>query len=443
MNATVDLSVPANLAVSDDSPVTEAGPNFSDHPAYFRERQQAAWEEFGMLPMPARNDEAWRFSDIKALDLAVFQRAQAVTDADRSALLARSPGLAETSGRIVFANDRLLAQEFHGDTLRAKGVIWMPLEQAIAEHRDLIERHFMTEGAILGSQKFAALHASQVRNGMFLHVPRGVEIALPVECFHWSQGADASTFPHTLIIADAMSKVTVVDHFQSAGEDPALVIGANDIIVGDGAKVTYVAIQQHSRQTLAFRLNNTIVARDASALALVLNLGGRYVRSEAISHLRGPGGRSDMLSISAAEGTQIVDQRTLQIHEAPNTASDLLYKNSLNDQSRTIFTGLIRVDPGAHKTDAYQKVRNLLLTDEAEANSAPGLEIEADDVRCTHGATTGQVDVEELFYLLSRGIPLRQAQRLVVFGFLNEVAGRLPDEPLRELLREKLHAKLG
>ena len=132
-----------------------------------------------------------------------------------------------------------------------------------------------------------------------------------------------------------------------------------------------------------------------------------------------------------------------QIHEAPNTASDLLYKNALNDQSRSIFTGLIRVDPGAHKTDAYQKVRNLLLTDEAESNSAPGLEIEADDVRCSHGATTGQVDAEELFYLLSRGIPLREAQRLVVFGFLNEVTERLTYEPLQELLRERLHARLG
>jgi len=439
MNATVELPVPANHSQSD----TEAGPNFSGHPAYFRERQQAAWEQFEKLPMPARTDEGWRFSDLKALDLKPFKRAEAVADGDRSALLERSLGLAETSGRMVFANDLLLTQEFHGDALRAKGVLWMPLEQAIAEQRELIERHFMTEGAILGSQKFAALHASQVRNGTSLYIPRGVEIALPVECFPWSQGADASTFPHTLIIADAMSKVTVVDHFQSAGEDPALVIGANDIFVGDGAKVTYVAVQNHNRQTLAFRVNNTVVARDAAALALVLNLGGRYVRSEAISHLRGPGGRSDMLSISAVEGIQIVDQRTLQIHEAPNTASDLLYKNSLNDQSRTIFTGLIRVEPDAHKTDAYQKVRNLLLTDEAEANSAPGLEIEADDVRCTHGATTGQVDIEELFYLLSRGIPIRQAQRLVVFGFLNEVAGRLPDEPLRELLREKLHAKLG
>ena len=437
------LDVPAVRAAKTETFVMTSGPDSSHHPVYFRERQQAAWEQFEKLPMPARTDETWRFSDIKAISVAPFQRAQAVPDSEHAALLDRSTGLAETSGHMVFANDRVLAQEFHGDALRAKGVLWMPLEQAIAEQRELIERHFMTEGAILGSQKFAALHTSQVRNGTFLYVPRGVEIALPIEIFHWSSGENAAPFPHTLIIAEPMSKVTVVDRFQSAGQEPALVIGANDIIVGDGAKVTYVSIQEHNLQTLAFRMNNTVVARDAAALALVLNLGGRYVRSEAVSHLRGPGGRSDMLSISAAEGTQWIDQRTLQIHEAPNTASDLLYKNSLNDKSRAIFTGLIRVDPGAHKTDAYQKVRNLLLTDEAEANSAPGLEIEADDVRCTHGATSGQVDIEELFYLLSRGIPLREAQRLVVFGFLNEVTERLPHEAICELLRDRMHAKLG
>jgi Fe-S cluster assembly protein SufD len=443
MNATLDLPVPSNPSVSDAGSIAGAGPDFGEHPTYFRERQQAAWEKFKQLPMPVRTDETWRFSDIKALDLSPFRRAQAIANADRAALLARSLGLAETAGRMVFANDRLLAQEFHGDTLRAKGVLWMPLDHAIATQRELIEKHFMREGAILGSKKFSALHESQVRNGTFLYVPRGVEIALPIECFHWSQGEGAAIFPHTLIIAEPMSKITVVDCFRSAGAEPGLACGSNDIIAGDGAKVTYVALQHWNRATLAFHWNNTTVARDAHALALSLNLGGRYIRSEAVSHLRGPGGRSDMLSITSTEGSQWVDQRTLQIHEAPHTSSDLLYKNALNDQSRTIFTGLIRVDPGAHKTDAYQKVRNLLLTDEAEANSAPGLEIEADDVRCTHGATSGQVDTEELFYLLSRGIPLREAQRLVVFGFLNEVTERLANAPLQEVLRDRLRARLG
>jgi Fe-S cluster assembly protein SufD len=144
-----------------------------------------------------------------------------------------------------------------------------------------------------------------------------------------------------------------------------------------------------------------------------------------------------------AEGGQVFDQRTLQIHEAPNAASDLLYKNALNDTARTIFTGLIRVDEGAHKTDAYQKVRNLLLSDDAEANSAPGLEIEADDVRCTHGATSGTVEAEELFYMESRGISRRVAQQLIVFGFLAEVFERLNDERLTAKLNELLHSKLG
>ena len=162
-----------------------------------------------------------------------------------------------------------------------------------------------------------------------------------------------------------------------------------------------------------------------------------------MSHLRGSGGRSDMLAVTAAQGTQEFDHRTFQIHEVPNTASDLLYKNALDDRSRTIFAGLIRVDPGAHRTDAYQKVRNLLLSDVAEANSAPGLEIEADDVRCTHGATSGQMDAEERFYLLSRGISQKAAQRLLVFGFLNEVFERLPDASIRDYLSGLLRAKFA
>ena len=149
-----------------------------------------------------------------------------------------------------------------------------------------------------------------------------------------------------------------------------------------------------------------------------------------------------MLSVSVAQGDQEIDQRTLQDHFVPNTSSDLLYKNSLDDTARTIFSGLIRVEPGAHKTDAYQKVRNLLLSDEAEANSAPGLEIEADDVRCTHGATSGQVDEEEVFYLRSRGIPERAAKRLIVRGFLDEAIQRLGNQQLETRLIELLHKAL-
>jgi len=404
----------------------------------------AAWETFTALPMPKRTDEAWRFANLKRLDLSPFTQPLPIADSAREELISRSRGLGSSAGRMIFGNDQLLAREAISDALRQQGVLWLPLEQAATEHPELFAKYFMREKAILGGEKFAALHRSQVRAGTFLYVPKGVEIGLPIEAFHWLHGAGGSCFPHTLIVAEEMSKLTMIDYFRSADASaPGLACGVNDLWLGRGANVTYVCVQDWSAQTLAFQMNATVVGRDASAKALTLNLGGTYARSENVSHLRGPGGRSDMLAVTVAQEAQEFDQRTFQIHEAPNTASDLLYKNSLDDKARTIFAGLIRVDPGAHQTDAFQKVRNLLLSDEAEANSAPGLEIEADDVRCSHGATSGQIDAEELFYLLSRGIPKNAAQRLIVQGFLEDVFERLPDEAIRARLCELLEAKFA
>jgi Fe-S cluster assembly protein SufD len=433
----------ADQRASDRSGFMTNGPDFGSHPESFQQRQRLAWDRYLALPAPNRRDENWRFADIKQIDLAAYHRAEPRPEAEEADLAKRSSGIPKSAGRLVFVNDHLASRESNAEELRAKGVLWLPLDEAITKHPELIERHFMREDAILGSAKFAALHASQVRAGTFLYVPKGVEIAAPFETFHWLAGENAGVFPHTLIIAEDNSSVAVVDYFQSATDAPGFACAVNDIVVSNGAKVTYVGVQKWNNSTLAFHLNNTGVGRDASALALNLNLGGRIVRNEAVSRLRGKGGRSDMLSISAVEGTQVVDQRTLQIHEVEQTASDLLYKNALNDTARTIFTGLIRVDEGAHKTDAYQKVRNLLLSDEAEANSAPGLEIEADDVRCTHGATSGTVDTEELFYFESRGIPQRVAQQLITFGFLNEVVDRVPQPAIQEKLRACLREKLG
>jgi len=217
--------------------------------------------------------------------------------------------------------------------------------------------------------------------------------------------------------------------------------GVNDLIAGPGAKITYVCAQTWGESVRALQMNTTTVDHDASALSLNLHLGGRYSRFESLSRLIGEGGRSDLLAVSVADGEQEFDARTLQDHVSPHTASDLLYKNALDDRARCTFGGLIRVEPHAHFTDAYQKVRNLLLSDDSEANSMPGLEILADNVRCTHGATSGQIDADELFYLRTRGIPIPVAQRLIVTGFLNEVIQRL-DQPaitahLNRLIEEK------
>jgi Fe-S cluster assembly protein SufD len=239
-----------------------------------------------------------------------------------------------------------------------------------------------------------------------------------------------------------MAKVTLLEHFHSTNRGrPGFSCGVNDLIVGAGAKVTYICAQDWSEKTLSIQINATTVARDASALNLHLALGGKYSRMESLSRLAGEGSRSDMLAVAVMDGSREFDARTLQDHGSPHTASDLLFKNALSDRARTTFGGLIRVERHAHFTDAYQKVRNLLLSDDAEANSMPGLEILADNVRCTHGATSGQIDEDEMFYLLARGIPAPVARHLLVGGFLNEVLERLPDRVLVEKLESLIAAK--
>jgi Fe-S cluster assembly protein SufD len=300
----------------------------------------------------------------------------------------------------------------------------------------------MSQPATLGSAKFAALHHALVTNGTFVYVPRAVEIEHPIEIFQWLRGDGVALFPHLLLVADELAKVTVVEHFQSCDRHAGgFACGVNDLVAGPGAKVRYICTQNWGDNVRALQMNTTTVDHDASALSLNANFGARYSRFEGLSRLTGEGARSDMLAIAIATSEQEFDARTLQDHASPHTTSDLLYKNALDGQSRSIFGGLIRVEPLAHFTDAYQKVRNLLLSDEAEADSMPGLEILADNVKCSHGATSGQVDEDEMFYLRSRGIPANVARRLLVTGFLDEVLRRLEDpvivDHLQKLIEEK------
>jgi Fe-S cluster assembly protein SufD len=428
--------------------VVEAGSILSgpvesrDFPDWFREQQRQAWKQFESLPAPTRKDQLWRFSNVDLLDLKPFKLGGTLSDKDRDAILEQSRGLDEVAARLIFAGDQLIERDIVSDQLKKRGVIFQPLERAMVEHPDLFRKHFMSQPAVLGSAKFAALHQALVSSGTFLYVPRGVEIELPIEIFHWLHGENASLFPHLLLVADELAKITVIESFRSVNEQAGgFACGVNDLIAGPGAKVTYVCAQTWGENVRALQMNTTTVDHDASALSLNLHLGARYSRFESLSRLIGEGGRSDLLAVSVADGDQEFDARTLQDHVSPHTASDLLYKNALDDRARCTFGGLIRVEPHAHFTDAYQKVRNLLLSDDSEANSMPGLEILADNVKCSHGATSGQVDAEELFYFLSRGITVNVAQRLIVTGFLNEVIQRL-DQPaiathLNRLIEEK------
>jgi len=407
-------------------------------PEWFQARQATALADYEATPAPTRKDEPWRFSNLAALDLANFTEAGPVASEGR--LINASAGVEEFSAKLVFGNNSLL----HADTAKLPaGVILKPLDVAAREDEALFRKYFMAQPVELGSHKYAALHQAKIQTGALLYVPANVEVALPIELFHWVEGANASVFPHTLIVCGENSKVTVVDYFKSADDFPAFACGVNDLHLERGAQLTYLAIQDWSKKTLAFHLNSTHVDRDATSTALTANFGGRFVRGESLSRMTGEGSRSVMLSLNPMDGSRQVDQRTLQDHAAPNASSDLLYLNSLDDQTRTIFAGLIKVAEGAHRTDAYQKVRNLMLSDEAEANSMPGLEILADDVRCTHGATSGDINEEELFYFQARGIPKDIGRRLIIKGFFDTLLERLESESVRAYLSDLLGKRLG
>jgi Fe-S cluster assembly protein SufD len=438
------MSSVVNKEVAKSRSILSGPGEASELPDWFRDQQRAAWKQFESLPNPTRKDQAWRFSNVGLLDLAPFKISGPLSEDDRENVLKYSRGLDQYAARMIFANDQLIERDVVSEDLKKRGVIFQPLERAMVEHADLFQKYFMSTEATLGSAKFAALHKALVSSGTLLFVPRGVEIQQPIEIFHWLRHDNVSIFPHLLIVTDELAKVTVIEHFRSCSRTaPGFACGVNDLIAGPGAKVTYVCAQNWADNVVALQMNTTTVDHDASAMSLNLHLGAKYSRFESLSRLIGEGGRSDLLAVSVAKNQQEFDARTLQDHVSPHTASDLLYKNALDDRARTIFGGLIRVEPHAHFTDAYQKVRNLLLSDDAEANSMPGLEILADNVRCTHGATSGQIDEDELFYLRTRGIPTKVAQRLLVTGFLDEVVTRLDHPAMAEHLHRLIEEKFA
>jgi Fe-S cluster assembly protein SufD len=355
-------------------------------------------------------------------------------------LINSSTGLGEFSAKMVFGNNALLHKAAQS---LPEGVIFESLESAAANHADLFRKYFMAQPAALGSSKFTALHKARVSTGAFLYIPANTSVTLPIEIFHWAEGNNASIFPHTLIVCAENSSVTVLDYFKSADKLTALACGVNDLHLEKGSRLTYIAVQDWSTTTTAFHINSTNVDANAKCTALIANFGGGFVRGESLSRLVGEGSRSEMYSINPVEGTREIDQRTLQDHIAPHATSDLLYLNALDDRSRTIFAGLIKVEPGAQGTDAYQKVRNLILSDDADPNSMPGLEILNDEVRCTHGATNGPVSEDELFYMQSRGIPRDKARRLVVNGFFNSLLERIEDTVVRTHLSTLLAKRLS
>lgn len=430
MNSVLDNS-PLILNSAPDTP--------TDFPAWFAERQRAAWQRFLETPAPKRGDEPWRFASIKQLDFSGF-RGQVPVPEDTGSLIERSMGLKSPAAKFIFVNDTLIEIE----SRLPESVICMPLSEALLIHPELVEQHFMRQDTRLGSAKWTALHESRLVNGLFVYVPDGVKVEGSIEAFHWISGERTAIFPHTLVVTGDQAKVRVIDYFQSENtSDHGLAIAVNDLNAGPGSELDYLAIQALNDHSKIVQVNDTGVSTEATTTGFILNTGCQWVRNESICRLDGEGAHSNMLSVSLGGGTQDIDQRTFQHHISPGAYSDLLYKNSLYGKSQTIFSGLIFVDEGAHRTDAYQTCRNLFMSDHAEAHSMPGLEINADDVKCSHGSTSSQISDDEIFYLCTRGIDPGHARQLIARGFSVEVIRRLKASEEEALVLRFLDAKFA
>ena len=413
-------------------------------PSAVRQLRLAAWEIYEKIPMPTTRDEEWRRTDIRPLRLdevvPVDQEANAVTSIDRlpGALRALVADEGRRAGLVVQCRSSVVYRELDPD-VAAKGVLLLDLEGAARQHPELFEQHFMTRAVRPGDDKFAALHAAFWSGGTLLYVPRGVRVDLPIQSIFWSDSPRAAVFAHSLVVAEPESEVTYVDHYVSANGDEAaqgFASGAVEILAKPGARVRYANIQEWGSNVWSFNSLGSVVDRDATVDTLVAAFGGRLSKARVQSALQGPGASAKMLGLLFGAGHQHFDHHTLQDHIAPRTTSDLLYKSALRDSARSVFSGLIRARRAAQKTDAVQTNRSLLLSNRSRADSIPSLEIEANDLRCTHAAAIAPVDEEQVFYLQSRGLTRSEATRAIVEGFFEPLLEQIPLPGVRERVRE-------
>ncbi len=405
-------------------------------PDWLRKRRQTAFDAFERLPMPSRIDEEWRRTDVSGLDVAKFSQFE-----HRNGV-APSEALEDVAGTVTMRGSQVESTWVDPELERA-GVILEPLSEAAAKHPELIEPLLFTQ-VRPERDRFSALHAAFFADGTFLYVPDGVVITKPIVGQIFSSEGGTAVLPHTLIVAGRGAQFNYLDEYLSPADEAAgYKSGSAELFLGEGSTVGYVALQKWGRNAWHLADQRARLDKDSTLRLFNVTLGARFSKTRVEASLQGQGANAELKAIYFASGEQFFDFHTLQDHQVGNTRSDLLFKGALQDVARTVYAGLIRIEKGAARSDAYQANRNLVLSDKAKATSIPMLEIDNNDVRCTHGATVGPVDPQHLFYLRSRGIPESTAKRMIVQGFFGDVLERIPFEHARRLIETELEARLG
>jgi Fe-S cluster assembly protein SufD len=406
---------------------------------WLSERRRVAFEIFQAKQREPLDPEEFRRLDLRALRAERYAP-QTVDAASTFATLMADR--AEFAGLVSHVNGHCVKAQL-ADDLAARGVFFGSLSTFAAKHPEVLQQN-LGRAVNLETDRFSAWHSAFCTGGAVLYVPRNVEIRSPLYSLIGLATDGAADLSHTLVILEDGASATLLEETSSASPTAnGLHLGAVELLLGSGANLRYVQLQNWNDKVWHLAHQSGRVARDASLQWTVGGLGAKLAHIHQDIHLDGRGSSAEVNGVTFATERQVISYYTQQDHHAPDTRSDLLYKDVLRDRARVIWRGMIKVDPGAQKTDGYQRNDGLMMSDTCRADLIPGLEIEADDVRCTHGATAGRVDEEQLFYGMCRGLTRSEAMHMIVEGFFQRVYDRIPVELVRETLSQAVQKKLG
>jgi Fe-S cluster assembly protein SufD len=416
-----------------------------DEPTWLNAMRREAWRRFQEMPMPSVRDEEWMRTDIRLFKLDRFAFPGLTSDGngiiERGAPHALLAAGVDLAGRAVAIDSRQVSDKFDAN-LAGQGVLFGSLDELVSENGDLLRPYFERRVVDPYKDKFSALHAAFWCGGTLLYVPKGVRIEQP---FHSLSALETGVdFGKTLVIlADGAEATMLSETASTAADRGGLHCGSIELIVEPGARLRYVNLQNWGHEVWHFAHQKAHVGREGRLQWTIGALGGRLAKVNQHVAMTGPDAEVQVNGVMFTEGRQHLSYNTHQHHQSPYCKSDLLYKSALQDRSRTVWRGMIKVDRDAQRTNAYQRNDNLMLSRDARADSIPGLEIEADDVRCTHGSTSGRVDDQQVFYAMTRGYTRREAVRMIVAGFFQQVFDRITIESVRDALGEAIGRRVS
>jgi Fe-S cluster assembly protein SufD len=407
-----------------------------DEPTWLTDRRVAAWLEFQRLSMPTGRDEEWMRTDIR-----LFKFDRFTPFAESEPLVNRPTGLlaegVELAGKTISFDSRSEQSHLKADWAK-KGVLFGSLDALIAEHGDLLRPYVERQLVNPNKDKFSALNAALWSGGTVLFVPKGVQISDPLHSLSILSSGGVDLGKTLVILQDGAEATLLTETASAEPEGDGLHCGSIELIVEREARLRYVNLQNWGTGVWHFAHQMGHVGAKAGLQWTIGALGSRLAKVNQHVALTGQDAEAQVNGVMFTQGKQHLNYSTHQHHKAAYCRSDLLYKSALQDKSRTVWRGMIKVDKDAQRTDAYQRNDNLMLSRDARADSIPGLEIEADDVRCTHGSTSGRVDDQQLFYAMTRGYTRKEAVRMIVEGFFQQVFDRITIESVREALGEAI-----